>query len=69
MSRPRRSRILRITDRGKQEMVLGYVIAAYGIVIGSLVAYTLWIHNERRKLRARASEIRMIQEGSDSESR
>jgi hypothetical protein len=46
-------------------MALGYVIAAYGIVIGSLVAYTLWIHNERRKLRARASEIRVIQEGSD----
>ncbi len=30
---------------------MGYVIAAYGIVIGSLVAYTIWIHNQRRKLR------------------
>jgi hypothetical protein len=33
--------------------VLGYVIAAYGIVIGSLVAYALWIRSERRKLMAR----------------
>jgi hypothetical protein len=30
---------------------LGYVIAAYGIVIGSLVAYALWINNQRRKLK------------------
>jgi len=32
---------------------LGYVIAAYGIVIGSLGAYALWIRNQRRKLIAR----------------
>jgi hypothetical protein len=32
---------------------LGYVIAAYGIVIGSLGAYALWIRSQRRKLRAR----------------
>jgi len=30
---------------------VSYLIAAYGIVIGSLVAYALWIHNQRRKLR------------------
>jgi len=32
---------------------LGYVIAAYGIVIGSLIAYALWIRSQRRKLMAR----------------
>jgi hypothetical protein len=30
---------------------LGYLIAAYGIVVGSLVVYALWLYNERRKLR------------------
>jgi hypothetical protein len=30
------------------------VIAAYGIVIGSLVVYALWIHSERRKLMTRS---------------
>ena len=35
---------------------MGYVIAAYGIVIGSLVAYALWIHNERRKLREQGEQ-------------
>jgi heme exporter protein D len=29
---------------------LSYVIAAYGIVIGSLVVYALRLCNERRKL-------------------
>jgi hypothetical protein len=29
---------------------LGYVIAAYGIVIGTLVVYALWIVGQRRKL-------------------
>jgi len=29
---------------------LGYLIAAYTIVIGSLVVYALWIHGQRRKL-------------------
>jgi hypothetical protein len=29
---------------------LGYVIAAYGIVIGSLVVYALWINGQRRRL-------------------
>jgi len=33
---------------------LGYVIAAYGIVIGSIGAYALWIRNQRRKLVAQA---------------
>jgi hypothetical protein len=40
---------------------LGYVIAAYGIVIGSLGAYALWIHCQRRKLMDRAE-----QDGNDS---
>jgi hypothetical protein len=31
---------------------LGYLIAAYGIVVGSLVVYALWINNERRKLKS-----------------
>jgi len=41
---------------------LGYVIAAYGIVIGSLGAYALWVHSQRRKLMARDE-----QDGNDSE--
>jgi hypothetical protein len=35
---------------------LGYVIAAYGIVIGSLGVYALWIRSERRKLMARGEQ-------------
>jgi hypothetical protein len=35
---------------------LGYVIAAYGIVIGSLAAYALWVQCERRKLMARGEQ-------------
>jgi len=35
---------------------LGYVIAAYGIVIGSLVVYALWIHGQRRKLMGRSEQ-------------
>jgi hypothetical protein len=35
---------------------LGYVIAAYGIVIGSLGAYALWIHSQRRKLTDRGEQ-------------
>lgn len=27
---------------------MGYVIAAYGVVIGSLVIYGLWIQSQRR---------------------
>jgi hypothetical protein len=30
--------------------VLGYLIAAYAITIGSLGAYALWIRVQRRKL-------------------
>jgi len=32
------------------EIGLGYVIAAYGIVIGSLVVYAFRLYSERRKL-------------------
>jgi hypothetical protein len=35
---------------------LGYLIAAYGIVIGSLVAYALWINNQRRKLKGQSEQ-------------
>jgi hypothetical protein len=35
---------------------LGYVIAAYVIVIGSLGVYALWIRGERRKLMARGEQ-------------
>jgi heme exporter protein CcmD len=35
---------------------LGYVIAAYGIVIGSLAAYALWINSQRRRLMARGEQ-------------
>jgi hypothetical protein len=38
---------------GKDKDALGYVIAAYGIVIGSLGVYALWIRSQRRKLMAR----------------
>jgi hypothetical protein len=38
---------------GRREDALGYLIAAYGIVIGSLGAYALWIRSQRRKLTAR----------------
>ena len=41
---------------GRREIVLGYVIAAYGIVIGSLGAYVLWIHSQRRKLMGRGEK-------------
>lgn len=29
---------------------MGYVIAAYTVVIGTLVVYGIWIHVERRSL-------------------
>jgi hypothetical protein len=29
---------------------LGYVIAAYAIVIGSVVGYGIWVRGQRRKL-------------------
>jgi hypothetical protein len=32
---------------------LSYVIAAYGIVIGSLAAYGLWVQSQRRRLMTR----------------
>ncbi len=35
---------------------MGYVIAAYAIVIGSLGAYALWVHSQRRKLMARGEQ-------------
>ncbi len=40
----------------ERENTLGYVIAAYGIVIGSLGAYALWIRSQRRKLMARGEQ-------------
>jgi hypothetical protein len=35
---------------------LGYLIAAYGIVIGSLCAYALRIHGQRRELMGRGEQ-------------
>jgi hypothetical protein len=51
----------RLASRGEnfgegRENALGYVIAAYGIVIGSLGAYALWICSQRRKLMARGEQ-------------
>jgi len=37
---------------------VGYAIAAYAIVVGSLVAYGLWIQAQRRALRRRDAERR-----------
>jgi len=37
---------------------LGYAIAAYAVVVGSLVAYGLWIQAQRRALRRRGPERR-----------
>lgn len=33
---------------------MGYLIAAYVVVVGSLVAYGLWIQHQRRALARRA---------------
>jgi hypothetical protein len=33
-----------------EEMRLGYVIAAYAIVIGSVAGYGIWVRGQRRKL-------------------
>ena len=30
---------------------MGYVIAAYGVVIGALMIYGLWVRSQRRALR------------------
>jgi hypothetical protein len=35
---------------------LNYVIAAYGIVIGSLVVYALRMHSQRRKLKDQSEQ-------------
>jgi hypothetical protein len=35
---------------------LNYVIAAYGIVIGSLVVYALRVHSQRRKLKGQSEQ-------------
>jgi hypothetical protein len=32
---------------------LGYVIAAYTLVLGTLLVYGLWLQRKRRELRAR----------------
>jgi hypothetical protein len=32
---------------------VGYAIAAYALVLGTLAAYGLWIHAQRRALRRR----------------
>ena len=37
---------------------MGYLIAAYAVVVGSLLAYGLWIQAQRRALRRRAEQRR-----------
>jgi hypothetical protein len=37
---------------------VGYLIAAYVVVVGSLIAYGLWIQAQRRTLRRRDAERR-----------
>jgi hypothetical protein len=37
---------------------VGYLIAAYVVVVGSLIAYGLWIQAQRRALRRRDEEHR-----------
>lgn len=37
---------------------MGYLIAAYVVVVGSLLAYGLWIQAQRRALRRRDEEPR-----------
>ena len=39
---------------------MGYLIAAYIVVVGSLVAYGLWIQAQRRALRRRDVERRAV---------
>jgi heme exporter protein CcmD len=29
---------------------LGYVVAAYAVVIGSVLAYAIWVQRERRRI-------------------
>ncbi|MBW2716163.1 MAG: hypothetical protein JRD03_08805 [Deltaproteobacteria bacterium] len=41
---------------GRRGSELGYVIAAYGIVIGSLAAYGLWVQSQRRILMTRGQQ-------------
>jgi hypothetical protein len=38
---------------------VGYLIAAYVVVVGSLIAYGLWIQSQRRALRRREEERRL----------
>ena len=40
---------------GLEEALLGYVIAAYALVVGSLLAYGIWVNAQRRALRRAAS--------------
>jgi hypothetical protein len=47
---------------------VGYLIAAYLVVVGSLVAYGLWVQAQRRALRRR-DEARRAAEASASRGR
>jgi hypothetical protein len=42
--------MLRAFIRSQGRRAVGYAIAAFGIVIGTLLAYGLSIHGQRRKL-------------------
>lgn len=45
---------------------MGYVIAAYVIVIGSLVAYGLWIQSQRRALMRGERERELASRDADA---
>ncbi len=45
---------------------MGYVIAAYTVVLGTLVVYGLWIHAQRRNL-MRQSQPKSEAEGEGGE--
>ena len=63
-----RSRAQQSYHRGPREDDLSYVIAAYAIVIGSLVGYGLWIQLQRRALiRESAQRSAPAADGSESE--
>ena len=37
---------------------LGYVVAAYAVIVGGLAAYTLWLWRRLRDVRGRDDEAR-----------
>lgn len=50
----------------RRGVALGFVSAAYGIVIGSLLAYGIWVQRERRRLARELAELARPGGGSAS---